>query len=158
MSPLLTVRNETPGRGVGLGVIALAALIGIGVGVRYERGQVLVAVARAERAEDAAKRLAATAQGNADAAKKLAADNEAQALAYAADAEQARSDADRFDLARQGAVIAAGACKPTPEPAPIVGDTVHRALQGRAVSEDDEMAPSMRAAMDALRAKKGRRK
>lgn len=146
------------GRFVAVGLIALTfAGALIGVGIRYERAQVVVAVARAEKAEADAKRLAATAEQNAAAARTLAADNEAQALAYAADAEQARSDSDRIELAREAAVIASRACAPAP--APLVHDHVHDALTGRAVTEDDGLAPSMKAAMDALRAKpKGRRK
>lgn len=95
-------------------------------------------------------RLAITAQDNADSAKALANDNEAAALAYAADAEQARSDRDEIDLARQAAAIAAKACEPA---VPIVGDPVHGALQGRPVREDDGLSPSMKAALQALQTK-----
>ena len=160
MAPLLPALLGPTGRYLAAGVIALSAAGAlIGVGIRYERAQNLVAVARAEKAEADATRLAATAEQNAKAAMSLAKDNEAQALAYAADAEQARADADQIKLARQAAAIASHACAPAPEPTPLVHDQVHNALNGRAVSEDDELAPSMRAATEALRTKpKGRRK
>lgn len=151
MTPLLLPLMGPVGRFAVAGLVALAVAGAlVGVGIRYERAEVLVAVARAEKAEAAAKALAATAQANADAAAQLARDNETQALAYAADAEQARSDADQIDLARQAAAIAARNCAPA---------AIHGALQDapRWVSEDDELAPSMRAAMDALRAKPKRR-
>lgn len=82
-------------------------------------------------------------------------------MAYAADAEQARSDAERFEIAHQAAAIAAKVCPPAPaEPQPLVGDAVHAALLGRPVNEDDDLAPSFKAAMDAIRQsqKKGRRR
>ena len=58
--------------------------------------KVEVMQARLDKAVADAAQLASTAQANAESAKQLADDNERQALAYAADAEQARSDADYF--------------------------------------------------------------
>lgn len=134
-----------------------------GAGITHERAAAHAAIVRAEKAEAEQTRLAAVANQNAATAKQLAADNEAQALAYAADAEQSRSDADRIELARQAAVIAGRTCQPVAaaEPQPLVGDAVHSALLGRPVLETDDLAPSLKAAMAAIRQadkKKGRRR
>lgn len=135
-------------------VVVLVLALTYRAGAKAERGKTVVAIARAVKAEADAKALAVTAQANADSAKALAADNEAQALAYAADAERARSDADEIELARQAAAIAARSCPP-----PRTNDPVHRAIRNQAVGEDDDLAPSMRAAMEALRGNaKGRRR
>lgn len=107
--------------------------------------QVEVLTDRAERAEANAKRLATTANDNAAAAKRSEADALRAAEAYRADAVAARSDRDQIDLARQAAEIAARATA-CPE--------IHGALKDapRRTGEDDELAPSMKAAMEALRA------
>lgn len=148
MVPLLPALLGPLARYLAVGLLALAfAGALIGVGIRYERAQVLVAVARADKAEADAKRLAADAQASADAARKLASDNEAQALAYAADAEQARSDADRFAIAREAATIAAKACETTD---PVVSDEVHRALTGKATAEGAPLPGSLKAAVEAI--------
>lgn len=111
---------------------------------------VTVQTERADRATAAAKANADTAVSNAAAAKRSEADALRAAEAYRADAVAARSDRDQIDLARQAAEIAAKATA-CPE--------IHGALRDapRRTGEDDELAPSMRAAMDALRAKPKRR-
>lgn len=116
--------------------------------------QVGEANARADEAQAEALHAANTAKNNADAAAELARDNEAQAQAYEADASQARADRDEIELARRAAQIAADSCKP---PQPAVGAEVHGALQGRAAGEDDGLAPSMKAALQALKTKGGKR-
>ncbi|MEL6061868.1 MULTISPECIES: hypothetical protein [unclassified Methylobacterium] len=138
-------------------------------GIRYDRSEAAVAVERAARAEADTRHMAATAQANAKTASELAADNEQQALAYAADAERSRDDADRFELARQAAEAGRRAAqaelaelrkelaaKPA-EPAPLVDDAVHRALRGQPLGDDASMPSSLRAAIEALGVKhKGR--
>ncbi|KQP62160.1 hypothetical protein [Methylobacterium sp. Leaf112] len=106
--------------------------------------------ARLDKAVADAAQLASTAQANAETAKNLAADIDRQAQAYEADAVQARSDADQISVARQAAEIAARACR----------SDVYRALNAgplEATSEDAELAPSMKATLDALRAPAKRR-
>jgi len=150
-----------PGLGLRMAAaLAVVALTLAGCGYIYRlttdlataEAKVEVMQARLDKAVADAAQLASTAQANAESAKELAADNERQALAYAADAEQARSDADQIALARQAAEIAARACR----------SDVHRALNAGPVpqtSEDAELAPSMKATLEALKpATKGRRR
>ncbi|KZC01419.1 hypothetical protein ABID82_004255 [Methylobacterium sp. PvP062] len=153
------------------GFVLFAVLAAIfGAGIRYDRSEASVAVERANRAEDETKHVAATAQVNAKTAKQLAADNEAQALAYAADAERSRDDADRFELARQAAEqgrLAAQAeladlrrelaAKPG-ESAPLVNDSVHRVLRGEPLGDDAGQPASLRAALESLGAKHTRKR
>lgn len=113
-----------------------------------------VSEAKLVTAQAEALHAANTAKANADAAADLARDNEVQAQAYEADATQARADRDEIELARRAAQIAADSCKPAQ---PAVGAEVHGALQGRAAGEDDGLAPSMKAALRALKTKGGKR-
>lgn len=113
--------------------------------------KVTAAETRADAAEADARRLSELANANAAAAKETAAEARRQADAYQADARTARSDADRFDLARQAAELAAKATE-----CPTVSKDVHDALIGRPISEDASIPGSLRAAMGALR--KGRKK
>ncbi|WHQ68638.1 hypothetical protein [Methylorubrum extorquens] len=137
----------TIGRHVAL-VLAPCVLLFLAMGyVERLHGEVAALTAkadgearRADAAEAAARANADMANANAAAAQRAEADSRRAADAYQADAAAARSDRNEIDLARRAAALAARAC-------PTAGDP------GRRVSEDDELSPSMRAAMDALRAK-----
>lgn len=100
-----------------------------------------------------AARNAETANANAAAAKHQADENARQAAAYQADAAQARTDRDRVDLARQAAELAAKAAGDCP----VVSRDVHNALLGRA-PEDAGIPAFLKAATEALRQAKGRRR
>lgn len=100
-----------------------------------------------------AARNAEAANANAAVAQRRAEENARQAAAYRADAAQARTDKDGADLARQAAEIAAAAAGDCP----VVSRDVHNALLGRA-PEDAGIPASLRAATDALRQAKGRRR
>ncbi|MEH3065313.1 MAG: hypothetical protein PGN33_22055 [Methylobacterium radiotolerans] len=106
--------------------------------------QVEVLTDRAERAEANAKALATTANDTPPRPSGPRPTPCAPQRAYRADAVAARSDRDQIDLARQAAEIAARATA-CPE--------IHGALKDapRRTGEDDELAPSMKAAMEALR-------